>query len=374
MTDLPPLPQDPPADADWLVIPRGPLPAAAAGERRAVLRLRGAAAFAAAEVILHSGPGRLWRALLPAPMLADLAARLPAQLAARLGRRLDALSRPLPPLKLADGRRLAFRDRPLVMGIVNVTPDSFSDGGRFADAGAAVAHGLALAAAGADILDVGGESTRPGAEPVPADEELRRVLPVVEALAGAGHVVSIDTRKAAVARAAIAAGAAIVNDVSAGTHDPEMAQTVAGAGVPVVLMHTRGDPREMQRDPRYEDVVIEVRAWLEERIHVFTAAGVAAERIIVDPGIGFGKRVADNLALIRGLGALHGLGRPVMLGASRKSFIRALGGAEAAAGRLGGSLAAALAGWQAGVQIVRVHDVAETMEALTVARAVATGA
>ncbi len=374
MTDLPPLPQDPPADADWLVIPRGPLPAAAAGERRAVLRLRGAAAFAAAEVILHSGPGRLWRALLPAPMLADLAARLPAQLAARLGRRLDALSRPLPPLKLADGRRLAFRDRPLVMGIVNVTPDSFSDGGRFADAGAAVAHGLALAAAGADILDVGGESTRPGAEPVPADEELRRVLPVVEALAGAGHVVSIDTRKAAVARAAIAAGAAIVNDVSAGTHDPEMAQTVAGAGVPVVLMHTRGDPREMQRDPRYEDVVIEVRAWLEERIHAFTAAGVAAERIIVDPGIGFGKRVADNLALIRGLGALHGLGRPVMLGASRKSFIRALGGAEAAAGRLGGSLAAALAGWQAGVQIVRVHDVAETMEALTVARAVATGA
>ena len=374
MTDLPPLPQDPPADADWLVIPRGPLPAAAAGERRAVLRLRGAAAFAAAEVILHSGPGRLWRALLPAPMLADLAARLPAQLAARLGRRLDALSRPLPPLKLADGRRLAFRDRPLVMGIVNVTPDSFSDGGRFADAGAAVAHGLALAAAGADILDVGGESTRPGAEPVPADEELRRVLPVVEALAAAGHVVSIDTRKAAVARAAIAAGAAIVNDVSAGTHDPEMAQTVADAGVPVVLMHTRGDPREMQRDPRYEDVVIEVRAWLEERIHAFTAAGVAAERIIVDPGIGFGKRVADNLALIRGLGALHGLGRPVMLGASRKSFIRALGGAEAAAGRLGGSLAAALAGWQAGVQIVRVHDVAETMEALTVARAVATGA
>lgn len=356
-----------------MVIPRGPVPAEKSGHREGVFVLHGRHVHLGAAVICHAGRRRLWEGLLSASMLEEWMRRLPERLAERLHRRLAVLTDPPAPLVLPDGRRLDLSapDCPLVMGIVNVTPDSFSDGGQFVSPDEAIAHGRALAAAGAAILDVGGESTRPGAEPVPVEVELARVLPVVKALAGDGHVVSIDTRKSAVAQAAIEAGAAIVNDVSAGTHDPAMAGVVAEAGVPVVLMHARGDPRTMQQNPSYEDVLLEVFAWLEERIRVFTAAGVALDNIIIDPGIGFGKRVQDNLALIRDLGAFHGLGRPVMLGASRKSFIRALGGAEAPAERLGGSLTAALAGWQAGAQILRVHDVAATREALAVARGLA---
>jgi len=270
------------------------------------------------------------------------------------------------------------------MGVVNVTPDSFSDGGRFFDAGAAVAHGLKLADEGADSLDIGGESTRPGAAPVPLDEELRRVLPVIEGLAGkTTAALSIDTRKPDVARAAVAAGATIWNDVSALTYAEDSLKTAAALGCTVVLMHAQGDPRTMQDDPRYGDVVEEVYAFLAARIDSCLKAGVGRENIIVDPGIGFGKTAEHNLALLAGLERFVKLGRPVLLGASRKRFIaaleqrdtcfRAARGADPggpAEGRLGGSLASVLAGFRRGVSIFRVHDVAATRQALTIACAI----
>ncbi len=250
-------------------------------------------------------------------------------------------------------------DRPLIMGILNVTPDSFSDGGRFLDPVAAVAEATAM---GADLIDVGGESTRPGAAEVPADEEIARIRPVIAALAG--HRISVDTRKAQVARAALAAGAAVVNDVSALTHDPALAGVVAASGAPVVLMHAQGTPAVMQDDPRYADVLVEVYLWLEARIAAARAAGIPQERIVVDPGIGFGKTAAHNLSLIRGLSLFHGLGCPVLLGASRKRFIGTIGAEPVADRRLPGSLAVALAGAAQGAQILRVHDVPETRQAL----------
>ena len=216
-----------------------------------------------------------------------------------------------------------------LMGIVNVTPDSFSDGGLYLDADAAIAHGRELAAEGADVLDVGGESTRPGAAEVSAGEELRRTQPVVGALADAGHAVSIDTSKAAVAAAALDAGARIVNDVTAFRGDPEIAPFCADRGCDVVLMHMLGSPRTMQDDPRYEDVVDDVKAFLAERVEFAAAAGVAEERIWVDPGIGFGKTLEHNLELLRRLGELRDLGRPIIVGTSRKRFIGAITGREA---------------------------------------------
>ncbi len=254
------------------------------------------------------------------------------------------------------------------MGIVNVTPDSFSDGGRYLDPEAAIAHGLELAAAGADVLDVGGESTRPGAAAVGVEEELARVLPVVSALAGAGHRVSIDTSKAAVAERALAAGAAIVNDVTA-FGDPAMAAVCAEAGAGLILMHMKGTPRTMQDDPSYDDVVVEVRDFLAERLAAAVAAGVAAERVWVDPGIGFGKTVDHNLELIERLGELRELGRPVVLGASRKRFLGELTGREVD-GRLAASLAVAVLGVGNGADVLRVHDVGPTRDALTVVAAV----
>lgn len=258
------------------------------------------------------------------------------------------------------------------MGILNVTPDSFSDGGRDADLAAAVARARAMAAQ-ADILDIGGESTRPGAEPVPVAEEIARTVPVIAAIRAAGIAtpISIDTRNAATARAALAAGADMVNDVSALTHDPAMAALVAEAGVPVCLMHAQGDPRTMQDDPRYGDVVAEVLAALAARRDAALAAGIAADRIVLDPGIGFGKTVAHNLALMRALGRFRDLGHPVLLGASRKRFIGAITGVERPADRLAGSLAAALFGAQQGVHILRVHDVPETRQALALWQALA---
>ena len=257
------------------------------------------------------------------------------------------------------------------MGIVNVTPDSFSDGGRHDSAAAAIAHGLRLIAEGADLLDVGGESTRPGAAAVPAEEEMARVLPVIEGLAIAGVPISIDTMKPAVARAAVAAGASLWNDVAA-LSAPGALEAAADLGCQVVLMHMRGEPRTMQDDPRYDDVVAEVEAFLLERAEAAVSAGVARERIWLDPGIGFGKTVAHNLSLLAALPRLVALGYPVLLGASRKRFIASLDplGTDADA-RLGGSLAAALTGGQAGVAAVRVHDVRETVQALTVQSAVA---
>lgn len=251
-------------------------------------------------------------------------------------------------------------DRPTLMGILNVTPDSFSDGGRFLTPEAARAQAEAMAAA--DILDVGGESTRPGADYVPAEEEIARVRPVIEALRG--RRLSIDTRKAAVARAALDAGAELVNDVSALTHDAEMAQVVADSGAPVCLMHAQGTPDRMQDDPRYGDVVLDVYDALAERIAAARIAGIAADRIVADPGIGFGKTVAHNLALLRRIGLFHGLGVPILLGASRKRFIGTLGDAADAADRMPGTLAVTLAAVSQGIQMHRVHDVAEVAQGL----------
>jgi dihydropteroate synthase len=257
-------------------------------------------------------------------------------------------------------------DRVRLMGVVNVTPDSFSDGGLYLAKDAAVAHALRLEQEGADILDIGGESTRPWSEPLGLEEECGRVLPVIAALAKrTGARVSIDTRKAEVMRRAALEGAHIINDVSALTHDPRSMEVASGLGLPVVLMHSLGDPRTMQDAPRYDDVVLDVYDALEARIEACERAGIPRARLIVDPGIGFGKTLQHNLALLGALSIFHGLGCAVMLGASRKSFIGHLTGAEAA-DRLPGSIAAALLGAAQGIQILRVHDVAATRQALAV--------
>ncbi len=257
-----------------------------------------------------------------------------------------------------------------IMGIVNVTPDSFSDGGRFLDPEAAIRHGLKLEAEGAAILDIGGESTRPGADPVSVEEELRRVLPVIDGLisAGSSAEISIDTYKAGVAAEAVRAGATIVNDVTALRGDPEMAAVVAGSGAGCCLMHMLGEPRTMQEDPRYEDVVDEVKAFLAGRIELATASGVAAERIMVDPGIGFGKTVAHNLELLRRLHELVALGPPVLIGTSRKSFLGRLTGRDVDH-RLAGTIATNVLAYAAGARVFRVHEVAPVRDALAVAAA-----
>jgi dihydropteroate synthase len=273
-------------------------------------------------------------------------------------------------------RRFDLAERPLVMGIVNVTPDSFSDGGRFLDARAAIAHGLKLADDGADILDIGGESTRPGAEPVSVDEELRRVTPVIEGLAGRTRAaISIDTMKAEVARAALAAGAEIVNDVTALRGDPQMVRAVAESGAGVVLMHMLGESRTMQADPRYEDVVGEIEAFLMEREAWAVERGVARDRIALDPGIGFGKTLEHNLEIFRRMEELAALGRPLAVGPSRKTFLRKLIETETGAAPAPDSaeveratLAAAVAAVMKGASVVRVHRAAECVIAIRIAR------
>jgi dihydropteroate synthase len=257
------------------------------------------------------------------------------------------------------------------MGVVNVTPDSFSDGGRFADPDAAVARALRLAEEGADLVDLGGESTRPGAPPVPAEEELRRVLPVVERLRARGFAlpISIDTSKAEVARAALRAGADLVNDVT-GLRDPALAEAVAEAGAPVVLMHMRGTPADMAERAVYGDVVAEVRAELEEALARAEAAGIPRDRTILDPGLGFAKTAEHSLVLLARLAQLGTLGRPLLVGPSRKSFIAKAGGGASVAERLPGTLAAVAAAVLAGAELVRVHDVAPARQAALVARAI----
>ena len=255
------------------------------------------------------------------------------------------------------------------MGVINVTPDSFSDGGVHLQPAAAIAAGWRMLDEGATIVDVGGESTRPGAAAVPLDEELRRVEPVLEGLAGAP--VSIDTSKAEVARASLALGAELVNDVNALRADPELAGVVADAGAYVCLMHMRGEPRTMQANPVYDDVVSEVAGFLEERLAFAVAAGIAEDRVLLDPGIGFGKTVEHNVELIRRLDAIAALGRPVVVGFSRKSSLgRILGDPGATTGPLSASVAAAVAAYERGATLLRAHDVREHVEALTVARAV----
>lgn len=254
---------------------------------------------------------------------------------------------------------------PKIMGILNVTPDSFSDGGDFGDAERALEHVRQMCAAGADIIDIGGESTRPGAAFVPADEETARVMPAICAVRGESEVaISIDTRKAAVAEAALDGGATIVNDVSGFTYDPALAGLCAARGAPVCIMHSQGDPETMQDAPAYGDVLLDVYDFLEERVTALEAAGLSRAQMIVDPGIGFGKTQAYNLALLKGLSLFHGLGCAVLLGVSRKGFIGKIGHAPDAKTRAPGSIAVGLAAAAQGVQILRVHDVAETKQAL----------
>lgn len=315
--------------------------------------------FGLVELIRIDGHQRVGAEIVP---VEGIEARLDEVMAADWARTTSSRS----PLQL--GERTIRLDQPQVMGIINATPDSFSDGGTYADAAAAAEAGGVMSAQGAAIIDVGGESTRPGATTVWENDEIERVLPVVQQLAAAGNAVSVDTRKAAVMSAALGAGARLVNDVSALTWDPQSADVVAKSGAPVVLMHHQGDPQSMQKDPRYDDVLIEVYLWLEARIAAANEAGIARDRILVDPGIGFGKSVAHNLELMNGLGLLHGLGCPIVLGASRKRMVGALSNEAPADKRLPGSITLALKAVEQGAQVVRVHDVPETVQALKVWR------
>src|ERR1700761_2265713 len=270
------------------------------------------------------------------------------------------------------GRPLTL-DRPRIAGIINVTPDSFSDGGRQFDTNAAITHGLKLVEEGADLLDIGGESTRPGAEPVSANDEIARIVPVIEALAKQVDVpISVDTSKPGVMRAAVAAGAGMINDVYALRQDGAL-DAAADLKVPVCLMHMLGEPRTMQDDPHYDDIVSDVRRFLAERIFACEMSGIDKKKIVVDPGFGFGKTLEHNLALLRGLDQLAALGVPLMVGLSRKSMIGTLTGRDIEH-RAAGSAAAALIAVQKGAMIVRVHDVAETRDALAVGQGVASGA
>ena len=304
--------------------------------------------------------------------IAEALATLPDDLAAQGEAQWGNLRLAHPPLNLAlkgGGARTIRLDQPQIMGILNVTPDSFSDGGKFLDnPEEAHAHASAMLEAGAALVDVGGESTRPGAAAVWEGDELKRVVPMVERLVASGAAVSIDSRRASVIEAALAAGAQIVNDVSALRHDPRSAELVARAGVLVVLMHAPGDASDLHADGRYTDVVLDVFDWLAERRDAAIAAGIARDRIILDPGIGFGKTLAENLSLLNALPLFHALGQPLLVGASRKRMIGALSHEAAAHKRLGGSLLLAAMAMDAGIQLLRVHDVAETVQARDVWR------
>jgi len=317
------------------------------------------AAFTAAELI-EGTPGN-------AKSVIARVATLQAMGEPRIAERLATISVPRPALAGV------AMDRPRLMGIVNVTPDSFSDGGDFAQVEAAIAHARALAEHEADFVDVGGESTRPGSDPVSLEDERARVMPVLEALHALPAPVSIDTRKAAIMTEAAETGAKIINDVSALSHDPQALSAAAETGLPVILMHALGDPQTMQDDPRYDDVLLEVYDFLEARIAEAVAAGIPKERIAVDPGIGFGKTLEHNLTLLNGLSLFHGLGVPVLVGASRKRFIGTLDDEPEAKKRMPGSVAAAVAAAQQGAQIIRTHDVRETRQALRVWHSAAFG-
>jgi dihydropteroate synthase len=315
--------------------------------------------FAAVELLSIEGNKRAASELVA---VEDIEDRFDDDMAAQW----KALTSARAPLQV--GERTVRLDQPQVMGIVNATPDSFSDGGQFADAAAAAAAGADMAAGGAAIVDVGGESTRPGAKPVWEGDEIERIAPVIRQLVGGGVAVSVDTRKADVMTAAIEAGARMINDVSALTYDGRSAGVIAASAVPVVLMHHKGPPETMQDDPHYDDVLVEIYLWLEERIAAAEAAGVARERILIDPGFGFGKKLAHNLELMNGLALFHSLGCAMVVGASRKRTIGALSGEAPVEKRLGGSIAFALKAVDQGVQLLRVHDVFETVQALRVWR------
>lgn len=328
----------------------------------------GPLAFAAVELIRRGADDKREAALLNVATLRSC--RLRAEDAASsesIEAALDVIAAPR-----ANFAGLSL-DRPRIVGVVNVTPDSFSDGGRYHDSDRAIAHGRALMQAGADILDVGGESTRPGAAPVTIDEELARVLPVIAVLAKEGATVSIDTRHGSVMRRAVDAGARIINDVTALTADPQSLDAAAKSGAAVVLMHMQGEPRTMQKDPQYRDAPLDIYDYFAARLDACTAAGIPRTRILLDPGIGFGKNDRHNLALLGDLALLHGLGCGILLGVSRKSFIGRLSRGEDASHRLPGTLAATLAGLDRGAQFHRLHDVAEAAQAIALWHAVAQG-
>jgi len=315
--------------------------------------------FAAVELIGVDGNRRVSTELLSVQELQE-------RLDENISLQWERLTGTRAPLQL--GERTIRLDQPRVMAIVNATPDSFSDGGQFADSGEAAAAGARMSEAGAAIVDVGGESTRPGSKPVWEGDEIERVVPVIRQLASAGAAVSVDTRKADVMTAAIAAGARMVNDVSALTYDDRSAAAVAAAGVPVILMHHQGSTETMQDNPRYDDVVVEVLLWLEERIAAAEVAGIARSSILVDIGFGFGKSVAHNLELMNNLALFHSLGCPIVVGASRKRTIGALSKEAPPGDRIGGSIAFAMKAVEQGAHILRVHDVPETVQALQVWR------
>ena len=334
---------------------------------RQVARLAGGSLwFSACEAIVSMGASRTSTVLVPVVELDAFIGRLPETLATQARGIWSRLIAPRSPMTLGD--RTLRLDQPLLLGILNMTPDSFSGDGRSADVDAALDQAFAMGKAGASIIDVGGESTRPGAATVWEGDEIARIEPIVRRPAAGGALVSVDTRKAAVMAAALDAGAHIVNDVSALTYDPLSLEVLAARDCPVVLMHHQGDPATMQADPRYDDVLLDVYDWLEARIESATAAGIARARIILDPGIGFGKTLRHNLQLLNGLALFHGLGCPLLLGASRKRIIGALSNEAPVDQRLGGSVALALHGAQMGAQLLRVHDVAETMQAIRVWR------
>ena len=333
----------------------GDMAAKAVAEGLALPLAGGAIAFTAAELI-EGTPRAAKRRLIT---VQDLARSRDAD----LGLVLERVTTPRPPFA-----GLAFT-RPLIMGIVNVTPDSFSDGGLYDTTEGAIVHAAELAKDGAEIVDVGGESTRPGSDAVEEGEELSRVIPVLEGLAGLRAAVSIDTRKASVARAAAKVGVKIFNDVSALTYDQDSLAAAAETGLSVILMHAKGEPKTMQDDPRYDDVALEVYDYLALRIEAAEAAGIDRSRIAADPGIGFGKTLAHTLTLLANLSLLHGLGVPLLVGASRKRFISGVAGGETPQSREAGSFAVALVAAAQGAQILRVHDVAGTRQALSVWRA-----
>jgi len=331
-------------------------PAEAAIEDGLALPLAGGPIAFTAAVVIEGDPTSSQRRLVSVEALEE-------SRDADLGAVLERVTRPRPPFA---GLSLA---RPTLMGIVNVTPDSFSDGGLYDETEGAVAHAAELASEGAEIVDLGGESTRPGSDTVADEDELSRVVPVLEELKGSPAVISIDTRKSTVARAAAKAGAKILNDVSALTYDPACLDVAAEEGLDVVLMHAQGVPKTMQDNPAYDDVVLEVFDYLESRIEVCEAAGIGRARIAADPGLGFGKTLAHNLAVLANLSLFHGLGVPLLVGASRKRFIGGLGQNKDPKSREPGSHAAAIASAAQGVQILRVHDVAGSRQALAVWRA-----
>ena len=333
-----------------------------------VMRLAGGMMwFSAVELIVAQHGRRTRVELVPVERLDAALAALPQPLAGAARAILHRLTTPRAPLQL--GERTVRLDQPQVMAILNLTPDSFSDGGRIGtDPEAAAAAAVRMAEAGAAIVDIGGESTRPRAQAVWEGDEIARVLPVIQRLAPTGTALSIDTRKAAVMEAALAAGARMVNDVSALTWDDRAAGVASAAGCPVVLMHHQGTPETMQENPQYDDVLLEVYDWLEARIAAAEAAGIARDRIVIDPGIGFGKRLAHSLAILNGLSLFHALGCAILLGASRKRLVGALSNEAPVEERLGGSVALVVLAAAQGVQLLRVHDVAETVQALRVWR------